>query len=448
MPWKWKNPVKIGTQHADNYLESFSIMLCNYIAWMLILVCSIYSVYFMSRANFWNSFPYLFYVSIGGICLYLNHKKYFFANRILTLLSANSIIFYSLIYVGYSIQSQMYLTILVATSFLLFSKPIIPIIHLVLICILHVIVYNHIQKYGPIDEGVRINLGEYLNFIFSVTGAALLSYLFYKEQEKYFARNKGALEEIRNKNLRLSDKNEQLENIIFITSHNLQEPLVNIQNMVNLIIPDLDKEKERTGRSIKYLEEATHRMREMIQSIMDYARIGAEKEKEWVDTKLIVEEVLSDLQVQISAVDAQIHIGQLPSLPAFRCELFSLFQNLISNSLKFRHKDRQLHITISSQALSNGYQFAVEDNGIGLSEQDVEGIFHMFKRLHTKDEISGTGIGLAHCKKVVELHEGNIWAEAGHPHGTVFIFTLKGEEVLQQSPRKNPEEECISLIDI
>ncbi|MFK7906557.1 MAG: ATP-binding protein [Chitinophagales bacterium] len=425
---QWTAISELGMPENPNQIEKFRIVLCNTISMLIILVCVLYTTLFLCQNKTIEVIPYVLSLFISIICLYLNHRKHFFANRLLIMLLANSLIFYTLIYAGYDIQSQMFFIILMATSFLLFRNSYIPFSFLIMVSIIHVIVYTYVLQNGPINAGSRIYIGEYINFIIALATAANLSHSLYEELKIYEKRNTDALEEIRQSNIQLQNKNEQLENLIYVTSHDLQEPLRNIRNMANLVVQTVKNDDEQTKQSIQFLNDSTDRMSNMIESIMKYAKIGHEQAPEWVDVDALLHEVKLDLGLQIKETNTVIEYEKIPKILAYRSELRSLIQNLLSNAIKFRHADRNPIIKISYEKSEDCYTFGVVDNGIGVDKKHSDTIFQMFKRLHTQRKYNGTGIGLAHCKKVVELHEGDIWVESNKPNGSIFYFTIKRYE--------------------
>ena len=138
----------------------------------------------------------------------------------------------------------------------------------------------------------------------------------------------------------------------------------------------------------------------------------------------VVANVQRDISASIAEAGASIFVSELPTLYVFPRELAPLFQNLLSNAIKFRHAERPLVIHISAQEQQNAWQITVSDNGIGMEDQHLKKIFDIFHRLHSRSEYAGTGIGLAVCKKAVELHRGRIWAESEVGVGTRFCFTI------------------------
>lgn len=406
-------------------IETLRQDICYGIGRILIVACSVYFFLYLSKGKIQESIPYLITILGGFVSLYLESKKKILVSRFLVLAFCNSLIFYSLVNTGYEHQAHIFLVILVATSFLLFEKNHLPLLNLFFVTVGHIICYTYFITYGPLNQGARIFIGEYLNFLLALFGAAYLSFQLFKDQKSHEQRNNDFLKEIQEKNVRLINKNEQLEHLIYITSHDLQEPLRNIQNMTNLVVSSTESKNEETREALKHLNQSTDQMSQIITGIMDYAKIGQVTTIEWVDVNALIAEVKADLAVQIKEADTIFQQSELPTILAYRSELRMLFQNLLSNAIKFRHPDRQLTIQISAEIGERYYTFFVKDNGIGMDEKHTKTIFHIFKKLHNKKHYRGTGIGLAHCKKIVELHEGNIDVELNNSFGSTFYFSIK-----------------------
>lgn len=166
-------------------------------------------------------------------------------------------------------------------------------------------------------------------------------------------------------------------------------------------------------------------MQQLIQDLLAYSRVGTRTQELMpVDCNIVLKEVLKNLQVAIAEKDAMVIYDSLPTVMADKTQLLQLFQNLIGNAIKFcRQKQPQVHISAVKQ--ENDWLFSVRDNGIGIKPQYLERIFEIFRRLHTRREFTGTGIGLAICKKIVERHGGQIWAESEPGVGTTFYFNLE-----------------------
>jgi len=226
-------------------------------------------------------------------------------------------------------------------------------------------------------------------------------------------------------NKELERKNKELEQFAYVASHDLQEPLRTTSSFVELIQRQYQgKLDQRADKYFNYILEASDRMKLLIKNLLDYSRIGSKKELEEVDCNKTLHDVLADLGVAINDAKADIQHHPLPVIKGYPTEIKQLFQNLIINAVKFQKKGVPPQIKISVEKIKDTWQFAFKDNGIGIEKQHSTKIFDIFQRLHTRAEYEGSGIGLSHCKKIVELHHGKIWVESEANQGSTFYFTI------------------------
>lgn len=228
------------------------------------------------------------------------------------------------------------------------------------------------------------------------------------------------------KQVELEAKNKELEQFAYVASHDLQEPLRTVSNYMSLFEEDyferLDDDAKRYIHSVK---NATQRMSMLVKSLLDFSRLGRNRVLSEVDCNKVLENVLSDLDTMIRKSEARITVAPLPVLNAYEVELRQVFQNLVSNAIKFQKEGNWPLVTISAERKGAGkWKFAVADNGIGIARHHHERIFGIFQRLHTSKDYEGNGIGLANCKKIIELHEGEIWIDSELGKGTTFNFTI------------------------
>lgn len=225
--------------------------------------------------------------------------------------------------------------------------------------------------------------------------------------------------------MELERKNKELEQFAYVASHDLQEPLKTVSGFVGLLNKQYKgRLDENADKYLEYILQASDRMRTLIKDLLVYSRIGRAIAFVRSDCNIMLHEVLADMDNNIRENNAIIHTETLPILYSFPTELKLLFQNLLSNAIKFRKPGTRPEISIT-HSFSNGfYKFAVSDNGIGIDQQHRERIFIIFQRLHNKKDYEGSGIGLAHCKKIVELHGGEIWVESIPGIGSTFHFTI------------------------
>lgn len=227
------------------------------------------------------------------------------------------------------------------------------------------------------------------------------------------------------RNDQLEQQNKELELFTYITSHDLQEPLRTMKSFVGLLMEDFADILNDDGKIyLNYINESSSRMQELIRGLMEHSRIGHGTKAEFVDCNELLKIVTDDLKSLIEQHHATITVHQLPYLLVFRTEFRLLFQNLLSNGIKFHKPGSRPLVEVAATELENAYQFSISDNGIGIREEDFNRLFQIFKRLNNRSDFEGTGIGLAHCKKIVQLHEGSIWVESSPGNGSTFKFNL------------------------
>ena len=225
----------------------------------------------------------------------------------------------------------------------------------------------------------------------------------------------------------LSRSNAELQEFAYVASHDLQEPLRAISGYVKLLQTEYVSELDETAHEyIDWAIDGTRRMRSLVEDLLAYSRVGTQEQTlAAVDCQKVVREVISNLQTSIVESGAEIIDQDLPCVTADRTQLVQLFQNLLANAVKFRHHDTAPKITIQAKLTTDNYWlFSIKDNGIGISPEYFDRIFKIFKRLHTNREFTGTGVGLALCRKIVERHEGKIWLKSKPGEGSTFFFTI------------------------
>jgi signal transduction histidine kinase len=219
--------------------------------------------------------------------------------------------------------------------------------------------------------------------------------------------------------------NEELGQFAYVASHDLQEPLTTISNFVGLLEEQFaGKTDENTERYLHFIITATSKMRKLIRDLLAFSIIGRNVLFEEVYCNTILKEVMEGMGASIQESHAQITSASLPVLKGSALHLHQLFQNLMSNAIKFRNKDVHPQIEIAVEEKETEYLFSIKDNGIGIEEEFKDNLFIIFQRLHTTSEYPGTGIGLATCKKIVKLHNGKIWVESIFGEESTFYFTI------------------------
>ncbi|NJO66448.1 MAG: GAF domain-containing protein [Leptolyngbyaceae cyanobacterium RM1_405_57] len=223
----------------------------------------------------------------------------------------------------------------------------------------------------------------------------------------------------------LARSNADLEQFAYVASHDLQEPLRMVASYLQLLERRYRGQLDDTADEfIDYAVDGAARMQTLINDLLDYSRVDSRgKSFVIISGSAILDRAIANLQPAIEAANATLTCAPLPKIMADATQLTQLFQNLISNALKF-HSDQPLHIHVSAQHQADAWLLSVQDNGIGIDSEYADRIFLIFQRLHSRGEYPGTGIGLAICKKIVERHGGNIWVESQPGQGSTFYFTI------------------------
>ncbi len=223
----------------------------------------------------------------------------------------------------------------------------------------------------------------------------------------------------------LARSNADLEQFAYVASHDLQEPLRMVANFTQLLAERYRDQLDTDGvEFIGFAVDGARRMQRLIQDLLMYSRVGTRGKKfERTDCNEVLGQVIANLQVAIQESGGLVTHDTLPTVMADASQLPQVFQNLISNAIKFRGKDApRVHVTAARQGAR--WMFTVRDNGIGIDPEFADQIFVIFQRLHSREEYPGTGIGLALCKKIVERHGGRIWVESQPGNGATFYFTI------------------------
>jgi PAS domain S-box-containing protein len=245
------------------------------------------------------------------------------------------------------------------------------------------------------------------------------------------------LQEIRKINRKLEEANKELQDFVYIASHDLREPLRKISSFGTLLQDSLKgKLNEDQQENFEFMVDGARRMQDMIDALLIYSRLTTKaKPPEWVDLNKVIEDLKKvELATMLDETGGIIHVPKpLPSVQADPSQMHQLFQNLIGNGLKFRKEGIPPEIIIRAHEVDiDMIRLEVEDNGIGIDEKYHDQLFTMFKRLNSREEYEGTGIGLASCKKIVERHGGNIGIKSTPDKGSTFWFTLPRENYLKE----------------
>lgn len=262
----------------------------------------------------------------------------------------------------------------------------------------------------------------------------LLSYMeaLFQQNMEYAERFKSQKEQlekmVEQRTQALQTSNNSLREFAYIVSHDLKEPLRTISGFVTLIKKELQKQglhENEIEEYVQFVTAGTHQMEMLIDDILTYSKLNeAEKKAEVINVASLISMVRSRLAKDVYESDCDIYLNEMIPVEGDVAMLAELFENLLSNAIKYRDPERNLKITIGCTKEVDAVRYFVQDNGIGIPQQYFDTIFKAFRRLHSKKDYEGTGVGLAICKRIVEIHSGDMGVESVEGKGSTFWFTL------------------------
>jgi signal transduction histidine kinase len=267
--------------------------------------------------------------------------------------------------------------------------------------------------------------------VISIAVIAILGSIALRIERGRLEEERSLREQLAKRNVALERSNESLQEFAYVASHDLQEPLRTVASFTQLL------QKRYAGKLgadadefISYAVDGAMRMQQLINDILTYSRVTSHGKPllETVDVNSVAKKALANLYVAIEEHHAEIVVGELPTIQGDEIQLVQLLQNLVGNALKYNQSEHP-RVEIASARESDGqWRISVSDNGIGIAPEYHDRIFRIFQRLHTRGEYSGTGIGLAVCRRIVDRHGGRMWVESKDGEGATFAFTLPASQ--------------------
>jgi len=283
-------------------------------------------------------------------------------------------------------------------------------------------VRNHLKKDGTL---ISVHIVAH-DIVYNGKDVRLAMTQDVTEKERAAVQLKELYESLQKQAKELEISNSDLEHFAYVASHDLQEPLRMITSFLARLETRYGNILDKNGKQyIHFATDGAKRMRQLILDLLEYSRVGRTAVKiETVDLNNLIKDILKLYQIKIRELDAIVSCELLPTVITYKTPLMQVFQNLISNGLKYQKSGAKPVIDIVCKEKDSAYEFSVRDNGIGISSEFYDKIFIVFQRLHNKGEYSGTGMGLAITKKIVENMGGRIWVESADGMGSTFYFTI------------------------
>ncbi len=285
-----------------------------------------------------------------------------------------------------------------------------------------VIIYTGAASYDSVKEALHLGAFAYLE---KLTDRGELLRHVHRACHERVGRYASDLEQaVADRTEELAQSNRELETFASVVAHDLRSPLLTITGYCQLLEEEYCRRFDATAH--EYLQQivgGAARMNRLIEDLLEYSRSGRSRGPlREVDMQVVLTQAAANLDGLIRRQQARIDVGEMPTALGDQTQLVQLFQNLLSNALMFRREETP-HIRVSAAEADGRWRFAVADNGIGIAGEHFDRVFQTFQRLHGR-RYSGTGIGLAICKKIIERHGGRIWLDSVVGEGTTFFFTL------------------------
>lgn len=414
----WKRISNLGVNPRLSDREARNVRLINqFTATLLLLVLA--STIFQSVKHIIvegnvqkNTIIFVFTAIPMFLVFYLNYKQEIYLSKFYFVL--NQIFFHStwaiLVGKGHNVEYTLFL--FPVGIVLLFSDIKSQLALMSLTVAAYIIIYYCHNNFEPLLPPGKFANIVFPAFIILLSFSYILTRLY--EREVSFAE----------KNMK--EKNKELEHFARAASHDMKEPLRNISSFSSLIQYRHKEElSSEVAEYLGFIEKSSKRMTMLLNDLLAYATTGNKNETlEAVDLNFVLEETKKDLSRKIEETRALIKAETLPVIPAYKSSMEQLFQNLINNAIKFQPKvDGNIPtVYITAKKMNDLYKITFQDNGIGIPKDKIDSIFESFNRLHSKTEYDGSGLGLATCKKIVDLHNGKIEVESTVGKGTSMIL--------------------------
>lgn len=387
------------------------------------------STLFLSVISILLSFPIAYPIITFGISLFyitllvLNHLTYIYPVRfIVSILSPMWICIAHLLIGGSFNQGLLIVTVMVITYVSFARQPFYRFSLMAFAALLYLAVLTFTHIHQPILGVIDLPYDDFMAFFLSCAWIGSVIYAFLKDRIRL-------IKTLQSNNAKLKQTTEELERFTYIASHDLKSPLRTINSFIGLIERDIKKENYSSlPDRLQFVKTGAQQMNTLVEDILEISVLNNpdKKKKKKVDLNEVADKVCANLRDDIMAKNASLKIDKLPTYNCDEAEFSLLFQNMIQNGIKYNESPNP-EIKISSQTTEKQIIISFEDNGIGIEEEYHEQIFQFFKRLHTSDKYSGTGLGLGLCKKIVNSYDGYIQVFSETGKGSIFQIILEHE---------------------
>ncbi len=417
----WESLTNLGINDQFSHENKSKIKVCNQS-----LAVGLFSQILLLVSNILNNLPFLSglgVILLVALMLYFNYiDKFQLTQLMINILFPFVLVLLGVLY-GKNSGVQYNFLIFITTGVFFNQKLILKLLFILYNFALYIYLRYYWTNYESIYSDETAEFSQDVGFFSTAIIIILLIILFENQNNKYDDENQILLNSLEKNNTEIMKVNQELERFAYIASHDLKTPLRTILGYIKLIEKSLDTNNiKNIKKFFEEIKKGTLQMNDLIKSTLEYSRINNNIDIEL--TNINLNEVISSIKhAYINDESIEITSNQLPIIYSEEHQVFSLFQNLIENGIKYNKQSKKT-IKINYQKKGNSHLIKITDNGIGIDKKYHNQIFTMFKRLHTKQQYDGTGLGLAICEKVVAKMNGKIWIESKVGVGTTFFIEL------------------------
>lgn len=435
--------LKFNRKEDTSRLERFRTIVVNVISIPTSLIVFLYMILFVQTGLLFMAGLFLIFTVLSILPLYTNKLGYYVFSRVLIISITISIIYFTVLLVGFQSQVHTILVILVACIPLLFDQSKIAISLVVAIILLFFFSDYYLHQYGPIYPSAEIKFSNFINFSFAILASTLFSSIIINEVRLYIGQIQESNDLLKQNNNELTEKNEQielqnksLELFTSVAAHDLRTPVRTISSFSGLIERKLGKANNpdpKLNEYLQYIKTGTKQLSELINSISNVNRLQHESSSEvkTLDLNQVLEEVKFHFNKELYS-KFEIIAEPLPHIKGDKTHFYNLFQNLIENSWKYNKNEiKKLKISLTKNL--KFFIISFEDNGIGIDASYADQIFKPFTKLHSNLDYEGSGMGLAICKRIVEMYGGKIAVESKNHVGSVFVINFPISLIVSES---------------
>lgn len=434
--------LNIGNNEDQPRIEKFRTIVVNVIAVLTAIIVFLYLILFIKTARFGMAMLFALFALASLFPLYTNKLGYHVFSRIVIISITITIIYFTVILVGFQSDVHTILIILVTCIPIILDNKKIVASFVIIIIILYFLANFYLETHGPLNIEAKIKYSNFINFIFAISASTFISTVVLNEVRIYINQIRDSNDLLKEKNKELTSKNEQiklqnrnLELFTSVASHDLRTPLRTISSFVGLIRKNISKGPydPKIEEYLNYVQDGSKQMNSLINSIAEVNRLNKDETEQAViiNLKTLLEEMTIHFNKELYK-NFIIECDILPTVQGKKSHFYNLFQNLIENAWKY-NKSKNKKVIIKYQKFEDRFTISFIDNGIGIQKDYLTQIFNPFTKLHSNIEYDGSGMGLSICKSIVEIYKGTIEALPNKPKGSKFVITLPNQ-ILAKHP--------------